>query len=419
MPKLDLDKLLAPSLRQEMEKRDRPWREILMDQIPFLKKRPSQPSKALARIAVNIGRFWEEPEFAFAWQAASDYEGEYGDLDEDEDSPLLFQLDELLDLIPGEQLSDQLRVPESAEERQDLAVAIVQRATEALSEPGEISYDGVPQWVRAAVVEDRLRALAGLPTDLRQRVFFVDPATAKSFIKRHHSALPERNFRGILYDLGLEVGGRLVAVMAVNTPTGKKGIEEAAHVVEVSRVASDASVHGASSALVGKAIELLSGSTRLGTKRPGLLVTYSLLSELGTTYKSLEDMGLRPVAFVPAKKSQAKSSQRGTVAAMANVPKIRWEAGVEAAPADKTLLRLVRPYRKAKEGRRIDKDDLKPLNVERLQDLLQALTGSRLKMEKEELVANTERELRALERKRYAEQHDLLVNTLLGLGASR
>jgi hypothetical protein len=165
--------------------------------------------------------------------------------------------------------------------------------------------------------------------------------------------------------------------MSVTTPTGARGIEESAHVVEVSRVASDSSVYGSASALVSKAIELLPLSTRYGTKRPGLLVTYSLLSELGTTYKALEDMGLRPVAFVPAKRSQAESSQRGKVSAKADVPKIRWEAGPEAGPADKTLLRLVRPYRKVVEGRKLEKKDLSDLNVERLADLQQAISGRR------------------------------------------
>ena len=372
MPKIDLDALLAPSLRQKMAKRDKPLRQIMVEQISFLKKRPGATTKALAHIAANIGQLWEDPDFAFIWQQACD-----PDVEKVEDEDRMFDLDELIGLEPGQRLAESFVVPESFEARQELACAIVQRASEVLSEPGELAYRGAPAWVRSALVEDRLRSLAGLKTELRSRVFFVDPETAARFIKAHHSALLERNPRGSLYDLGLEVGGRLVAVMSVNTPTGKKSIEESAHIVEVSRVASDASVHGAASALVGKAIELLPESTRYGTQRPGLLVTYSLLSELGTTYKSLEEMGLRPVAFVPAKKSQAESSQRGAVAAMADVPKIRWEAGPEAGPADKTLLRLVRPYRKAKEGQPIDKDDLKPLNVERLRDLLQALTGSR------------------------------------------
>ena len=231
------------------------------------------------------------------------------------------------------------------------------------------------------MLEQYLRELVGYPdypVELIRRVCFVDPDEAAAFVRKHHSALPDVNYRGALYELGLTIGGRLVAVATVTTPTGAKVIEQSAHVVEVSRVASDGSVYGAASALVARVMELVDASRRYGTTRPGLLVTYSLLSELGTTYKSLEELGLRPVAFRPAKPAQAESSSRTRVAAKSDVPKIRWEAGVEAGAADKTLLRLVRPYQKfAVQGRALDADDLRPLNVERLRDLHEALTDSR------------------------------------------
>lgn len=388
------------SKMQSREKSGEPLRQVMRQSIPALRTKRAVEASNLTDVAVRLGELWETDElvqsYRFMEQAAlrgwdlpeetDDPEGtleSYLDLVEADRSeswvsPYVLPLADLLGLEAGMKLGPEA-VPSDVRSRAHLAEALVLRASEALDdEPGSDRFrKGPPAWLRAAVIEDRLYRLAGYRTELEGRVRFVSPEKAAAFVLRHHSALPDVNPRGALYDLGLEVGGRLVAVATVTTPTGQLPIEQSAHIVEISRIASDASVHGAASALATKVIGLIDASRRYGTTRPGLLVTYSLLSELGTTYKSLEALGLRPVEFTAARVSQSPGSSRSRVAAAADIPKIRWEAGAEAGPADKTLLRLVRPYVKASEGRALDKDDLKPLNVERLRDLVQALTNRR------------------------------------------
>ena len=409
MAKSDLEEL-AKKLRAESEANDRlragmqsralPLRQEMRKAIPFLESRKGVAAANLTDLAVRLGELWETDELTQSYHFMAQAAARGWDLPEETDdpeaalesylelveadrseswaSPYTLPLADLLGLEAGMKLGPET-VPSDVRSRAHLAEALVLRAIEALDdEPGSDRFRrGLPSWLRAAIIEDRLYRLAGYRTELEGRVRFVSPERASAFVLRHHSALRDVNPRGALYDLGLEIGGRLVAVATVTTPSGQLPIEESAHIVEVSRVASDASVHGAASALVAKVIGLVDASRRYGTTRPGLLITYSFLSELGTTYKSLEMLGLRPVEFTAARTSQSPGSSRSRVAAAADVPKIRWEAGARAAPADKTLLRLVRPYVKASEGRALDKEDLKPLNVDRLKDLIQALTNRR------------------------------------------
>jgi hypothetical protein len=75
---------------------------------------------------------------------------------------------------------------------------------------------------------------------------------------------------------------------------------------------------------------------------PSKLVTYSLTSEEGATYKALKDKGLRPVARV---EGRDPAGARGGVSgdpSLARISKVRWEAGPGAGAADWSL---VAPFR--------------------------------------------------------------------------
>lgn len=378
-------------------------RQAMVSQIPFLRRRPKASDERLARLAVTIADLWDDYDFLCSYRVIDECQSMGMVLPEaakDFDRQISLHLDavsrqglpswmsesyvplsDLLGLEPGELLCGEVFVPEDPSSRARLAEALVARAAEVMPEPGlrgdgELVFLGGPVgWMRAAIIEARLRQLCGRASKLDARIVVVSPEVSAEFIQRHHSALKERNYRGALYDLGLEVGGRLVAVMTVTAPSGPH--RDPHRVVEVSRVASDGTLHGASSTLVKKAMELVDLSRRYGEMRPGLLVTYSLLSEYGTTYKSLESFGLRPTQFLAGRPEQSDGSSRPSFASKSGVPKIRWEYGAEAAPADKSLLRLVRPYVKFMEGRALERSDLKDLNLERLFDLVKALTGKR------------------------------------------
>jgi hypothetical protein len=415
----------------QREKSERPLRQVMKQTIPFLKSVPG--AQNLTNLAIRLAGLWEDPDFFMILSGTRQAIEQFGDdflvgaQQVDVQETFGWTLSELLGLAPGMRLAPDMVVPKDPQEQSRLAVALVHRAMEALGgheiDPAVPSYQGAPEWIRAAVIDQRLRSLIGDPD---RRIFFsvslprphgirfVDREEAADFVRRHHSALPQVNFRGALYDLGLEVDGRLVAVATVVTPTGKKSLEKSAHITELSRVASDASVHGAASAIVAKVIELVDDSRRYGTKQPGLLITYSLLSEFGTTYKALKAHGLRPVAFKPAKTAQSDSSSRTKVAAKADFPKIRWEAGADAGPADEALLLLVHPYRKfVLDKLPIENRNLRLLkreDVERLRDLYQALTGSRpgikeWKSDHRELLARMERRDHSQERNDWITKH--------------
>lgn len=196
----------------------------------------------------------------------------------------------------------------------------------------------VPEHVAVAVIADWL--LSGDPD--RLRLVPVKPDDACAFVEEHHSAYAYCNPRGFLYSLGVRKGPDLVAVATVNTPTGQ-GADQADQ-VELSRVASNRRAKGASSMLVARLIDLLPKLAR-GTGKP-VLITYSLTSEEGTTYRALRDKGLRPTAFSRGKKPSG--ARKGGVEkgdrARAALPKVVWEAGPGAAPEDPTALEKAAAY---------------------------------------------------------------------------
>lgn len=172
------------------------------------------------------------------------------------------------------------------------------------------------------------------------------------YVAKHHSALPEASMRGALYGIGAMFGNELVAVALANTPSGAVQAPGCPQdgVLDLSRVASGrpglTTVNrkgktvpvNASSALTARIIDLLPGSGRRGVVGC-LLVTYSLLSEMGTTYVSLSAKGLRPTRRT--KKVGKLSGSRAGADPDVNLAleqKVRWEAGPAAAPPDWSLV---------------------------------------------------------------------------------
>jgi hypothetical protein len=147
-----------------------------------------------------------------------------------------------------------------------------------------------------------------------------------------------------MYALGVERGDRLVAVATAGHPTGQwgqSGRVESKNVLELTRVASDGTTLGASSKLVSRILDLLGKSGRGDPDAPKLFVTYQLTTEAGTTYEALRQhpAGLRPVEFVRGTTPHgARSGGVEEDEALAELDKIRWEAGPAALPAKWSLL---------------------------------------------------------------------------------
>lgn len=169
----------------------------------------------------------------------------------------------------------------------------------------------------------------------KPRLVAVSKELARDFVLATHSQLPELRAQGFLYAVGVAVGSRLAAVATVNTPSG--AFKNPDRVVDLSRVASDGTVRGASSMLTARVIDLLPRTGRRGTLGT-LLVTYSLLSEAGTTYLALADKGLRPTRYLPPHKASGSRRGAGADTALRQEGKIVWEAGPDAAPPNWALL---------------------------------------------------------------------------------
>ena len=188
---------------------------------------------------------------------------------------------------------------------------------------------GLPRWLAEAVLADALRP------KLKLQLVTVSREDAAEFIRRHHSKLPHVNQRGLLFALGVARGGRVVAVATVNTPSGRWA--EPHGVVEVSRIASDGTVKGAASKLMARILDVWQRAARYEAP-PTLLVTYSLSSEDGVTYRALKDRGLRPTVKIPGREpGGARAGGADSDLALARIDKVRWEAGPAAGPADWSL----------------------------------------------------------------------------------
>lgn len=184
------------------------------------------------------------------------------------------------------------------------------------------------------------QALEERGQSIRPRLVHVTKSRAAAFVRQHHSKLPVANPRGLLLTFGVSIGARLAAVAWVNTPTGAFGPRPSCPVdgiVEITRIASDATVKGASSMLAARAIDVLPALGRRGVAGC-LLVTYSLRSEGGTTYLALADKGMRPVGLVRGSKPHGARAGGDAAVSLSTEPKIVWQAGPAAAPADWSVL---------------------------------------------------------------------------------
>ncbi len=197
--------------------------------------------------------------------------------------------------------------------------------------PDPEGFGPLPVWVAAAILADAMDPQAEL------RLVNVDRDAAKAFIAKHHSQLPEWPYR-TMYALGVVRGQRLVAVATAGHPTGRWADQK--NVLELTRVASDGTTRNAASMLTARLLDIVQASGRGDPGKPVLFVTYQLSSEDGSTYKALADKGLRPTSFRPGSAHAKATGRRKKLKALADVDKIRWEAGPEAAPADWGLLEV-------------------------------------------------------------------------------
>lgn len=221
------------------------------------------------------------------------------------------------------------------------------------------------------VMEDEGYLSVATINDLVRRVRPIDKDTAVAFVRAHHSELPSYRFQGLLAAVGLWYGNQIRAVGMVNTPSGRESEQD--HIIDVSRIASDGSLRGASSAIMAWVIANAGALARPPSRKPPLVVTYSLVSEEGTTYKALEHLGLRPVGLV--RPSSGGSRPQGT--ALKNKWKIRWEQGDQAQPAKPYLTEFHRAVRAKEEGRTLASRHFRGFgsNPEAMRELYRVLGG--------------------------------------------
>lgn len=224
-------------------------------------------------------------------------------------------------------------------------------------------YDPMPPHLTEAIVVD------ALTHDRKNRVVLVPRDEARAFIERHHTNMPWIHDNGWIYSIGLYNGPRLAAVATAHSvtagwPTGKNPrrpsrqvpvdapfdqvdpdddtVErvplDPRNILELTRVASDGTIRGASSMLAARILKLTPATRRGDPEGPWLFVTYSLEGEKGSTYKALQQLGLRPVHRRTPRTSKTGARAGAVRRPHEEVPKIRWEAGPAALPADWSVL---------------------------------------------------------------------------------
>lgn len=284
-------------------------------------------AKELLEAVGAFEQLWADPESGpwigellreTAWDSAESIEGPYG-----------FEPVDLPALLSAPKLS-----PADAWK---LAGQIAQ-----VREASFLDEQDAPVAVRNAIVSLNLSE----KDRARPRLVAVDKGEAFDFVREWHSALPEANYRGLLYSLGAMVGDRLVAVALINTVAGGWRREDCPQsgMIELSRIASDGTQLGASSMLASRAMDLLWVSAR-GGEKPCLFTTYSLLSEAGTTYLALADKGLRPVGITTPRTGPGRGES-----SLGDLPKIAWEYGPKAAPPDWSVMEKTKAKPSAVEG---------------------------------------------------------------------
>ena len=225
------------------------------------------------------------------------------------------------------------------------------------------AYEGVPRWRAVAIVYD------AMTHDRKSRIKLVPRAEARAFIAKHHQYKPYVRDNGWIYSIGLYNGRRLAAVATGHSVTAgwavpgfpKTGVPrqipryarydevdpdanvervplDPKNILDLSRVASDGTIKGASSMLAARILALAPATRRGDPDGPWLFTTYSMDDEEGSTYKALKGLGLRPVHRRSPRNVKSGARRRAKLHANDFVAKIRWEAGPAALPADPRLL---------------------------------------------------------------------------------
>jgi 8-oxo-dGTP diphosphatase len=232
-------------------------------------------------------------------------------------------------------------------DEEDTALRIFMAIRETFQ--GEHDHDLMPEYLKIGIVSDALDEDLPGHGGMR-RLVPVSKELAIDFIEKTHSELPKLNVKGLLYAVGVAVGGRLVAVAAANTPGGRWGSKRCPPdgVLDLSRIASDGTEPFASSMLASRIMDLLPRSGRFGVTAC-LFSTYSLISEYGTTYLSLANRGLRPASIAPGKKKMSGARRSAGDSALAYIDKVRWEYGPAAEPPDWGMMRSIAAIYPARE----------------------------------------------------------------------
>jgi len=285
--------------------------------------------------------------------------------------------------------------PLSEADRSDIAEAIFTRAAESAYDWHGLQEEVFEQTVpRAVLLQQTLREKAGLSPLARQqarlavgpdpfdtRIRVIDKDTALERVRAWHKELPDPNYRGFFVGVGFMAGGQLRGVGIATSPSGAASTGEDTqqrHIVEVSRIATDdaqgrGSVKGASSAIMRWFMRNADRLIRPEATEPAKVVTYSLLTEVGTTYASLIDEGLHAVGLTLP--GSASGGRRGGMGGRKETPKIRWEYGERARPHQPHLLQLFRAYTAVvRDGRPLEARHFRGLDTpEALRDLARVL----------------------------------------------
>ena len=285
--------------------------------------------------------------------------------------------------------------PLSEADRSDIAEAIFTRAAESAYDWHGLQEEVFEQTVpRAVLLQETLREKAGLSPLARQqtrlvvgpdpfdtRIRIIDKATALERVRAWHKELADPNYRGFFVGVGFMAGGQLRGVGIATSPSGAASTGEDAkqhHILEVSRIATDdaegrGSVKGASSAIMRWFMRNADRLIRPEATEPAKVVTYSLLTEVGTTYASLIDEGLHAVGLTLP--GSASGGRRGGMGGRKETPKIRWEYGERARKHQPHLLQLFRAYNAVvRDGRPLEARHFRYLDTpEALRDLARVL----------------------------------------------
>jgi hypothetical protein len=314
---------MMPMLHERFEQQLK-GRRSLWDRFGGREQGAAESGRA-ATLLDNALQLMEDPEIGGLWHSAMGH----GDVDPDEQAEALRDLLGYLWVGDVQELHLLLTLA-MATRGEWYAEATGGRAPQL---PGAYSphySDGsyeMPRWLAEAILEDWT---AG--TNERLRVLPISRDTARRFIEQHHTQLPYLPRRQ-LYAVGAFRAGRLVAVATAGHPGGRfSRADNGRNVLELSRIASDGTVPGASSMLAAFLLKAAPKSKRGDPREPWLFVTYSLGSEEGATYRALADLGLRPVGLTTSK-GKAGGKRQGETGSLREQRKVIWEAGPAAGPA--------------------------------------------------------------------------------------